>query len=213
MRKRTVSVFGTALALLAAPAAADESSFNPTGLYLGVGALFTQNSLVEDQVSQALPVDIHVDDSWGINGLLGYRFLPFLSTEIEYEHVGAFSVETAGSEVGAFQADVLTANLKASVPLWRLQPYLRVGAGVAWWDVKDELSLGLSGSTNGFAGRAGAGVDFFLTPRLVLNAGADVVVSDTPIHIDVPGTGDIDYLAYASVGAGLQYRFWSTAGH
>jgi opacity protein-like surface antigen len=202
---RSLVVLGIALA--AAPAAAAPPHYRASGFYLGAGTSFVRNELAEEQVDEILPpgVDVDVDDTWGVRGIFGYRLFSFLGAEVEYEHVGAFDVSAFGTDLARVRADVVTANLKAILPLWRVQPYLLAGIGGARWGFDDEIGVGLPDGDTAVAGRLGAGIDFHLTRRLVLDAGADVVLSDA--SLDVPGVSDVDYLGYLTLGASLQYRF------
>jgi hypothetical protein len=67
--------------------------------------------------------------------------------------------------------------------------------------------VNISSGETAFAGRAGAGIDVYLTRNIVLNAGASAVLTDTSLNSPVPGGDDIDYLFYITAGGGLQYRF------
>jgi hypothetical protein len=104
----------------------------------------------------------------------------------------------------------LTANLKAIAPIWRAHPYILVGAGFIRWEFDESgpaPDIFSSGETD-FAGRAGAGIDFYLTRNIVLNAGANVVIANTSADFSsFSGGDDFDYLLYISAGGGLQYRF------
>jgi hypothetical protein len=179
---RVVVAIAAALALAPGAGSAEEregTSFGASGFYLGAGGVFTQNSLLEQQFEDAFPVDVSVDDSWGARGLIGYRLLPFLATELAYEYVDGYDVSVLGIEATTLRSHLVTANLKTILPLWRVQPYALVGVGVVRWEFDDPLGVGLpSGSTG----------------------------------IPVPGVSSLDFLPYVSVGATLQYRFWSPSG-
>lgn len=205
-------VLGASIALLPGLARAEWGEFTHSGLYLGAGGLFTQNSLMENQISDALPIGVSVDDSWGVDGVLGYRAFSFLAAELEYEYVNGYDIASSGVKLASLRAHLLTANLKAIWPLWRVQPYLLGGVGFVNWKIDDELGVGLPSESTDLAGRVGGGVDIHLTSRLVLNTGADVVLANTDLASDFPGARNIDFLGYVSVGAGLQYRFWSPLG-
>jgi opacity protein-like surface antigen len=202
---RSLVVLGVALA--AAPAAAAPPGYGASGLYVGAGTSFVWNEIAEDQVDEILPpgVDVDVDDTWGVRALLGYRFSPSLAGEVEYEHVGGYDVSAFGTDLARVRSDVFTANLKAILPVWRVQPYLLAGIGAALWDFEDELGLGIPDDDTAVAGRLGGGIDIHLTRRLVLDVGADVVLSDADLR--VPGVSDLDFLGYVSFGTSLQYRF------
>jgi opacity protein-like surface antigen len=199
---------GVVLAVAPLPAAAGSEDFAARGLYAGAGGSSTRNEIAEDEIEDVLPgVDVDVDDSWAARGVLGYRFLPWLAAEVEYEHMGGFELGGLGVDIATARADVLTANLKAIVPLWRTQPYLLLGIGGARWHFDDEAGVGLSGGDTSLAARVGAGVDFHLTRRLSLDVGADIVLSDPELGTGIPGVEDVDFLGYATAGAALQYRF------
>ena len=212
MGSRIALALGIALALLPGLARAEFGEFTRSGLYVGVGGMYTLNSLIEDQIADAVPISVSVDDSWGVDALLGYRLFSFLATEVQYEYVHGYDLASSGVTFASLRAHVLTANLKGILPVWRFQPYLRAGAGFVRWELDDELGLGLDSDSTDFAGRVGGGIDFHLTSRLLLNAGADVVFTTTGFESSSPGIGGVDYLSYVSVGAGLQYRFWSPFG-
>ena len=197
---------GISLGIASTAAAGAAADFGARGFYVAAGGSYTQNELVEEQLEDGVSpgIDLDVDDTWGARGVFGYRILPFLAAELEYEHVGRYDVSVSGGDVARLRANVLTVNVKTLLPLWRVQPYLLVGIGGAQWRFDDELGIDLPEDETEFAGRAGAGVDLHLTPRLVLDAGADVVLSSTD---SIPLASDVDFLGYTTVGVALQYRF------
>ena len=60
-----------------------------------------------------------------------------------------------------------------------------------------------NGRQTDFAGRAGLGLDVYITPNIVLNAQGQIVLTT----VKKPDLGDIDDLNYVGFAAGLQYRF------
>ena len=109
----------------------------------------------------------------------------------------------------------LTANTKWIVPVWRVQPYLLIGVGFSSWDV-DRGAVGTllnsipstdidikNGNQTNLAGRAGLGLDLYVTENIVINAQGQAVLTT----IKKPDLGDIDDLNYVGFSAGLQYRF------
>jgi opacity protein-like surface antigen len=188
-RIRILLAATTALVLLPGLAAADDDDFSRRGVYLGIGGIYTQNGQIEDEIEDAVPpiVDkIEVDDSAGFNALVGYRLFPVLAAELQYEYVDGFDLKaTVGpaTQKIEIQSHLVTANLKAILPIWRVQPYLLGGAGVIRWEFDESGPLPnffSSGETD-FAARAGGGIDFYLTRNIVLNAGANVVIADTSV--------------------------------
>ena len=63
-------------------------------------------------------------------------------------------------------------------------------------DVKD-------GKKTSAAGRAGLGLDLYITKNILVNTEASVVLTT----LKKPDVGDVDDLNYMSFAAGLQYRF------
>jgi hypothetical protein len=211
---RTLLITATALVVLPGLASSDDDGFGRSGPYFGIGGIYTQNGLIEDEIDDALPsgVSLDVDDSAGVNGVVGYRMLSFLAGELQYEYVDGFDITAVAGPVTQkieVQSHLLTANLKVVAPIWRVQPYVLGGIGVIRWEFDESgpLDVVSSGETD-LAGRAGIGVDVYLTRNIVLNAGANLVVADTSIDFrGVPGGDKIDYLFYIAAGGSLQYRF------
>lgn len=212
MSTRILLALGAAVALLPGVAGAESGEFTRSGFYLGVGGLYTQNSIVEDQLRDLLPIGIGVNDSWGINTQLGYRAFSFLAAEVEYEYVGSYDISASGIDFLSLEGHVLTGNLKWIMPFWRVQPYLLGGIGIASWNIDDKLGVGVDDNITDLAGRVGGGIDLHLTSRILLNVGADVVFTNAGLSSSLPGSRSVDYLAYIAVGGGLQYRFWGLTG-
>jgi hypothetical protein len=213
MISRILSAFAAAVVLLPGLAGAEGGEFSRSGFYLGLGGIYTQNGLLEDQLGDFLPFGIEIDDSGGLSAQLGYRAFPFLATELEYDYVSPYDLGAAGITIASLESHLFTANLKTILPIWRIQPYLLGGIGFVTWKIDDKLGVGgLDQTDTDLAGRVGGGVDLHLTSRISLNAGANVVFSNTSLSSSIPGSQDIDYLSYISVGAGLRYRFWSLSG-
>ncbi len=212
MMARILFVLGATTLLLPAAAGAEGGEFKRSGFYLGLGGLYTQTGLLEDQLDDVLPLGIELDDSWGLSAQLGYRAFSFLSAELEYDYVSPYDLGAAGFKIASLETHLLTANVKAILPIWRIQPYLLGGIGFVNWDIEDEIGAGIGSNETDLAGRVGGGVDLHLTSRIALNVGADVVFSNTSLETSLPGSKDLDWLGYVSVGAGLQYRFWGLSG-
>jgi opacity protein-like surface antigen len=205
-------VFALVSAIAASAAAED---FSRSGPYLGVGGTFGTDLFendVEDAVEDATgtSVDLDIDDSWGLNAVLGYRMLSFVATELQYEYIDSFQIDVdvpADSRL-ELTGHVATLNLKLVLPTWRIQPYLLLGIGAAFYSAEGSVL-----STNLFendewvlAGRVGAGIDFYLTRHLVLNVAATTVLTADEISEDFNLT-DMGGLNYVAVQGGLQIRF------
>ena len=78
---------------------------------------------------------VRYDDSWGVNARVGYRALPFLALETEYEWLDGIGILTPIGRVAEYRPQTLTGNVKLIAPTWRVQPYLVAGGGVGFWRV------------------------------------------------------------------------------
>ena len=204
---------------------ADDDGFARPGPYIGVAGVYQHNvfqNRIEDLLQDAVApvsVNVSIEESGGLNAVAGYRLAPFLAVEVQYEWVDEYDIE--GSVAGlptlsvySISAHTLTANAKLIVPSWRVQPYLLLGAGFSAWDVdRGPLAAPLelldsdiaieNGKQTDFAGRAGIGLDLYLTDNIVINAQGQVVLTT----LEKPDLGDITDLNYVGFSAGLRWRF------
>ncbi|MFI5314544.1 MAG: outer membrane beta-barrel protein [Myxococcota bacterium] len=196
--------------------AGDDDPYNRPGGYMGVAAsigvgLFAGS--VKDAFGSS---DSSVGDSWGANARAGYRFNRFLAAEVEYEWMRDFSMNvenaptvpnSSGSvNIGKVQEQTVTANLKVIAPYGAFQPYFLAGMGAIFPTVNKSDNINYNITNGAFAGRFGAGIDYWVTQNLSLNLGAEVVVSSAKVSVPgVSGSGrGIDYL---SGQFGFGYRF------
>jgi opacity protein-like surface antigen len=232
---RARNVFGgaailTAALLLTAPCVAeaeespDRDPFDRPGFYIGAGASYQYNAFsnqIEDAIEDefAVKTDVDLDDSWGVNALLGYRVWSWFALELQYEWVDEYDIKGStnvpvpvSGKLYSIEGHTLTANTKWIIPFWRVQPYFLLGGGVAISDVNDgnldvlltTAGISINGGTHTKpAARAGLGLDLYITKHIVLNAQASAVVTT----LKEPDIGDVDDLNYMAFAAGLQYRF------
>lgn len=201
----------TAMAcLLAAPARAadDELLYAQRGLYLNAGANYmipTRPGDIEDEVKKSLgggpAVSANVDDSWGMNGRLGFRLNPRLALEGQFEWLANFEVDAQVNGVERKQETALmtlTANGKYFLLTGRIQPYLVAGAG---WG-RSRVKSAAGGSTqrdDGWVARGGAGVNLYGSRDVAFN------IETTYVH---PASGRIEDLDNVSFTAGLTLFFY-----
>lgn len=211
--------------------AVDEDPFDRPGFYAGISGVYTYNffdqeieDFLEDELGEQGSVDI--EDSGGLGARVGYRAASWFAAEVQYEWIETYDVDVSGdlgpggSNIAGRLYDIeghtLTLNTKWIVPFWRIQPYLLIGAGYSFYDVgrgplaapleaaDDDIEIE-GGKQGAFAGRAGLGLDLYLTQHIVVMTEATAMV--TTEDFDTPSEGAIDDLYYLSFSAGLQYRF------
>ena len=209
----------------------DDDPFDRPGFYAGVSGVYTYNffdkqieNFLEDELGQQGSVDI--GNSGGVSARVGYRAASWFAAELQYEWIAPYDVDVSGdlgpggSTISGRLYDIeghtLTVNTKWIIPFWRMQPYLLVGAGYSLYDVgrgplaapietaDDDIQIE-GGKQNAFAGRAGLGLDLYLTDKIVLMTEATAMV--TTKNFETPNQGAIDDLYYLAFSAGLQYRF------
>lgn len=216
-----------------AGAAGDDAvdPFDRPGPYVNVGGSFAYNffdaqieEFLEDELGQEGSVEI--DESGGLNARVGYRAASWFAAELAYEWIDRYDIEVGGDlgpggsalsgKLYDIEGHTLTLNTRWIVPVWRIQPYLLIGAGYSFYDVNRGPIAPLleaqdsdieiqDGNRGAFAGRVGLGIDWHLTDHFVLQTEATALV--TTEDFDAPNEGAIDDLYYLSLAAGLQYRF------
>lgn len=204
-----IGVLVVLLGLLPSGASAgDEESFTRSGFYVGVGGSYVTDTFegaLEDALDVVIPgITVDVEPSAGVNAVVGYRLLPFLAMEADYEWIDEFNVSFFGTDAFGFEAHSLTGNLKWILPTSRVQPYLVTGIGFTSWKIVDKVGLGVSESTTDLAGRLGLGLDVYVTEHVVVTARTNAVLSATDLSV---GGQKIEPIFYVGGQAGLQYRF------
>jgi opacity protein-like surface antigen len=207
-----VRAFAATLAVLvvsfvASVARADDADFGRSGAYLGVGASRSVDLVEPFLDGTPILENITISDSWGANARLGYRLTSWFSVEAEYEWLQPFNAGLDGVHVGTLEAQSATANLRFIAPLSRFQPYLLLGVGALFLKVNDPLGV-LSVDRSPFAGRVGLGLDVYLTRSLLLNVGAEGVLSPAGLQLTTSsGTISEHGLGTLTFQFGLGYRF------
>lgn len=200
-----VPLFFIVLALISSQAAADD--FDRPGAYIGVNGVYAI-SLFQNDINELAGLDDAFDlgDSPGVNARLGYRIFSWFAVEAEYEWVQSMDLKVLDLDIGDFKPNTVTANLKFILPVWRIQPYLLMGGGVAIWDIDSPIQ---NQSSTGFAGRVGLGIDTYLTKHWVFNIEATGVLNTNDIDPSKISNDitDISHLYYFSMSAGITYRF------
>jgi len=160
---------------------------------------------------------VNVDsDTFGATGRAGYRCHPNISGEIQFEALANFdgslmengtpSNDSARNFDLELESLVFTNNVKGHLLTGRYQPFALLGLGFMRMESKARDATGgtipgraaqQSERTVEVAFRYGAGLDFYLTPKVVVTAEGSYLM---PL-------GSLSGLDYYQFGLGLQYRF------
>ena len=209
-RHLLVSLLTGAVICMVPPVSTGEENFQRPGVYLGVSGAFGIG-LFQTQVEASLPpsANKNLGNSAGVNARIGYRILPWLALETQYEWLDRFTVFPNPSTSVVFTPNTVTGNLRLILPFGQIQPYALAGVGVGVWSADRQLvNSNDSVSSTGFAYRLGAGVDFYLSENWILGIEGTGVLNTQTLGFDetrVPF--ELNGLDYFSVAAGIAYRF------
>lgn len=216
MTTRSLLLVCSAILTLAfpGPGVGQDLEATRSGPYLGVGLggaipQFDGEHFFGRQENEA---SINNENSLAVNARVGWRLLPFLAAEIQYEWTEEFRMRTSGSTCAKANSQVVTGNLKLIAPLETVQPYVLAGVGAGHYDL-DINNIAFSNvescsPQNGYSSsqteweltaRFGVGMDFYLTRGIVMNFEA------ATLHSDDEFLGEP--WPYVSLSAGIQYRF------
>lgn len=153
--------------------AGEQDTYARSGPYFGVNGAFALENF---------PNSVDPSHTFGASARLGYRFIPLIAAEAEVDWYDDF--DTGSVNVTA------TANAKVYPEAWtgRVQFYLLGGVGVATLDVDKEYT--------DFLGKAGGGLDIYLTEHIVANIEMSYALP----------AGDLEGYQYAPIKWGLQFR-------
>jgi opacity protein-like surface antigen len=207
MRTLCAALVVLVVSLATHSARADDDGFGRSGAYVGVGA--SRSVDIVEPFLDGTPIleNLKISDSWGANGRVGYRLTSWFSVEAEYEWLQPFNFSLQGVHLGTLRAQSATANLRLILPLSRFQPYFLLGAGALFLKVDDPFNV-LTLNRSPFAGRVGLGLDVYLTQSLLVNVGAEGVLSPAGLELNT-GAGSVSEhgLGTLTFQFGLGYRF------
>jgi opacity protein-like surface antigen len=205
MRYLAISAMILVSAFAARTVRADDDEYNRLGGYIGVGASRSIEQITGTLGDAVNPLPAQVGDTWGANARAGYRFHKYLAAEVEYEWMKDFPMWVAHTNIGKLQTQTATANLKIIAPYGAFQPYLLVGAGAIFTTVSHQPGgLPIDFTNGAFAARFGAGLDYWITPNVSLNLGAEMNVNSANISSPLGTSRGLDYFAGQF---GFGYRF------
>jgi opacity protein-like surface antigen len=186
------------VACLSACASVDTKATTRDGFYLGVGGVGVLDDFDLDDEEDFVGGNIHVDDPLGGEGRVGYRFLPVLGVEADFQAYDDFTFEAGGTDIAEGNGWAASANLKGFLLPGPLQPYVLAGFGMMSFDFD---STGTPGGTliddNDMFWRFGAGLDAYASENVVL-------YGECTYNIPLDNLEDFNFFAIA---AGIQFRF------
>jgi opacity protein-like surface antigen len=194
----------TTLCVVGTPMYAGAQDFERPGLYIGggwsrLGEQFGDD--LNDEIESALEfddADLSASDTDIYAGVIGVRVNSRLAFELVGEYYEDIPIDL--SEAGIVQSgdvELMSGMLMGKLYLLtgRLQPYLMAGAGY----LRAEIDFGdVDETADAPLGRAGVGIETYLTPNLALAVQAAYSRS-----LD----SDLDELAFFNVGGSLMIRF------
>jgi len=171
----------------------DPDDFNRAGAFVGLGFNWQVPGFQDAYRNQ------NWGNSWGFNARGGYRFYDWLAAEAIVEYADEFGPRAPNTTFDSVSLLSTTVNGKFILPLQRFQPYLEAGFGLLRVDDGDGFrsSSGKFDSDIGFAGRLGAGIDFYLTRHI------SVFVDNSWTM----ATENAESLYFYSLGGGARYNF------
>ncbi len=172
----------------AASMAAESDVKNDSGLYVGGNYGYLKVDGDDDFDDD--------NDVW--QGLVGYKFNPYIAVEGSYIDFGKYGSSVAGAETDGY-----TAALKLMLPLGeRVELYAK--GGQLWYDT-DYNVAGISASDDDTGVFAGAGVGFKITENFLINAEYTWYDAEIDAGDVVDGANTSTDFKQASIG--LEYRF------
>jgi hypothetical protein len=192
MHWKLTAVLALSLAWLAVPEARAQDTTpdccDYNGFYAGVGGAYDFERFPNGGSG----------NGWEVNARVGYRFLDYLALEGMGVHERDYSGKSG--QFAGKKTYIWSGWLNAKVyPFGRLtgfmQPYGLVGGGYQWANIDGAPPT--DHTANVWAGRFGAGIDWYLTQHFMVTTDAAYILPQ----------GDSKSLERITVGGALQYRF------
>jgi opacity protein-like surface antigen len=184
----------------------EDEGFARDGFYIAGNMAGSWYTDVKDDVREELTAlgytfPIEMEKPLGLGVRAGYRFLPRLAAEAQFQWFSGADVEldVKANKANAIQVETLTftANLKAYLLTGRIQPFLLTGVGVMHLDADDKMNIGIKTSGDAFVARFGGGLDFYINDHFAFVVDGGYLLP----------TGSLDNLNQVVWSVGLQYRF------
>ena len=207
--KKTLSFLGCIVALFIFSTSANAAN---TGMYIGIGGTFAMENFDLDELDslRQYGFDPKYDDTWGVNGKIGYKVNPYFSVELVLEYLPDFNYNETARVSGTpvtidSDLDVFTAIIAAKFYPFqaKIKPYLTAGVGIMQASIDTKvsapgyLSSSVSDDETDPCGKIGLGVDMFINQNISFNLEGAYTA----------GFSDLDEIQYFTVSAGLAYHF------
>jgi len=192
------------------PALAEDAGddYARDGIYVSVRMAGTWLTALKEDVQDAVDAlsappfpSTELEKPLGLNLIAGYRFLPHLAAEAQFEWFGNANValDNGDNSTDILKVETLnfSGNLKGYLLTGRVQPFVLAGAGLMHANGKDKLLLGIETNGDAFAARFGGGIDLYINEHFVIVGEGGYLLP----------TGKLDHLKQVVWSAGLQYRF------
>lgn len=205
------------LALVSGPARAeDEIESGRPGPYVGVSAGAAFPNFAFEHFSTPPPFGSRTSEEVSVEVMAraGWRLLPHLAIEGQYEWVREWEMKTKREQCAQADAQIFTGNLRVFAPFDAVHPYLVGGAGAGRFESRsrivrfDTSGLNDCNPTPGMAGsqddwelavRLGGGLDVYLTRHVTFNLEVSTIYTPDEVW-------DEEF-PFVSISGGLGYRF------
>ena len=177
------------------------------GGYIGGGFTYSIH-LFEGRLGDIIEeVEISLDHSPGFHVYGGFRLLPFLALEGEYEYVDGFKGSVEGLDVLKIKGHTFTGNLRLIAPIYRIQPFFVVGLGTTKYSLAETVSgIDLGIDQNAFAIRIKGGVEGYFTKNFGVSGafGGVITTHDIDNPTSLESLSGMHYLAL-QIGAVIRF--------
>lgn len=182
-----------------------ENRLNPLGWYVGLGGLVALENF-EFNFPDSSSTTLDSQESWGINGRLGYRIDDYFSFELDVNYLFGFEFDLRTSAPGEFNFEAapwtIMPVIKVSSGSRAINPYFVAGLGYMDVDVdaygpSPIVSEIQSFDKSDLAAKLGLGIDFFTHNNFSIGIEGDYFF----------GFGDLNDINYANFMLGVCYYF------
>ena len=184
------------------------------GMYVGLGGTLAVEYFDAQEFDSVRPYgfDPSYDNTWGINGKVGYKLHPAVSVELALEYLSGFNASQtftwAGTSQASFDSDVDVFTIMAAAKVYPplpgiVKPYFTAGLGLMKATIDTTvtapgyLPTSASNDETDPCGKLGIGVDIFINPTLSVNIEAAWTTEFS----------ELDTVQYFGLSAGLGFHF------